>query len=157
MSNFDSFKVEKSKKNVKKIISEAKNKEEMMLKISEYLHDNFQHYNWVGFYIVEGDKSLKLGPYVGEPTVHTKIAFGQGICGQAAEKKDIFIVQDVAKESNYLSCSPNVKSEIVIPIMKKGEVAGELDIDSHFASSFDKSDSEFLSWICEEIVNSENF
>ncbi|MCK4232178.1 GAF domain-containing protein, partial [candidate division WOR-3 bacterium] len=55
---------------------------------------------------------------------------GHGICGQAAERKQTFIVPDVAAETNYMSCSPTVKSEIVLPILKAGEVLGELDIDS---------------------------
>ncbi len=123
-----------------------------LLCICKYLYDNVPYYNWVGFYLVDGDKMLKLGPYVGEPTIHTRIAFGDGICGQAAETMKNFVVQDVSKEQNYLSCNPSVKSEIVIPLIKNGKVIGELDIDSHYLSPFDERDEEFLEWICNNLV-----
>jgi len=77
-----------------------------------------------------------------------RIPFGRGICGQAAERKETFVVQDVSKETNYLSCSPEVKSEIVVPIMKDGRVLGELDIDSHSLAPFTDEDREFLENIC---------
>lgn len=90
-----------------------------------------------------------LGPFEGEPTQHTRIPFGRGICGQAAELRKTFLVQDVSKETNYLSCSANVKSEIVIPIFKNEEVVGELDVDSHALSPFNKEDETFLKKIGE--------
>lgn len=141
---FDKSSFEKMKKEIMLI---AGQKDAFTL-ICQYLYDHVPYYNWVGFYLAEGT-TLKLGPYVGEPTVHTTISFGQGICGQAARLKHNFVVQDVAKEANYLSCSPEVKSEIVVPMIKKGKVLGELDIDSHYISPFDKADEEFLEWIVE--------
>ncbi|MDD2890278.1 MAG: GAF domain-containing protein [bacterium] len=120
--------------------------------ICKLLKDNIPHYNWVGFYIAENSKpELILGPYIGAPTEHTKIPFGKGICGQAAERKETFVVQDVSKETNYLSCSINVKSEIVVPIFKDNKIVGELDIDSHTTSSFTKEDKDFLENICKII------
>jgi GAF domain-containing protein len=109
------------------------------------------YYSWVGFYVVDKDRKneLVLGPFEGEPTEHTRIPFGRGICGQAAALRETFLVQDVSKETNYLSCSANVKSEIVIPIFKKGKVVGELDIDSHVLSPFTKEDEAFLKKISE--------
>lgn len=82
-----------------------------------------------------------------------RIHFGEGICGQAAERKETFIVQDVSKETNYLSCSLKVKSEMVVPIFKNGKVVGELDIDSHTLSPFTSDDREFLENVC-SIVSS---
>jgi GAF domain-containing protein len=89
---------------------------------------------------------------VGAPTDHTRIPFGQGICGQAAERKETFVVQDVSMEDNYLSCSVDVRSEIVLPIMDGGEVLGELDIDSHAVSPFTEQDGQLLTGICELVV-----
>ncbi|MGE3063310.1 MAG: GAF domain-containing protein [bacterium] len=116
--------------------------------ICDTLRERVDHYDWVGFYLVEGENELVLGPYAGEPTVHTRIKFGSGICGQAAQTKRIFVVQDVSKELNYLSCSPTVKSEIVLPIMKSGTIVGELDIDSHKIGPFTDDDKEFLVRVC---------
>ena len=89
-------------------------------------------------------KELILGPFEGAPTEHTRIPFGQGICGQVAEDKQTNIVQDVAQEDNYLSCSINVKSEIVVPIFKNETFIGEIDIDSCEIAPFTDEDEKFL-------------
>ncbi len=123
---------------------------EKLLKICELLKDSVPYYNWVGFYSADNDKKeLYLGPFVGEPTEHTRIPFGRGICGQAVARKETFVVQDVSKETNYLSCSVKVKSEIVVPVFKDGTVVAEIDIDSHTISPFTKEDQEFLELIAE--------
>lgn len=134
------------------ILDSLLGKTEKLQAICQLLSDAVPYYDWVGFYLVDVPKSeLVLGPFVGEPTEHVRIAFGQGICGQAADSRETFTVQDVSKESNYLSCSPNVRSEIVVPIFKDGEIVGELDIDSHQLSPFEPQDVELLEGICEMV------
>ncbi len=119
--------------------------------ICRILVDRVPHYNWVGFYLVDSKRSkeLILGPFEGAPTEHVRIPFGAGICGQAAEKRKIFVVPDVERESNYLACSPDVKSEIVLPIFKGERLLGELDIDSHTTAAFTPADQAFLQEICQ--------
>jgi GAF domain-containing protein len=109
------------------------------------------HYHWVGFYLVEQleKKELLLGPFAGDPTEHVRIPIGRGICGQAAEGRETMIVQDVSLESNYLACSPSVKAEIVVPILKDGALLGLLDIDSQFKAPFSVEDQAFLEQVCE--------
>jgi GAF domain-containing protein len=132
-------------KKIKEIVKTKIDSKEKLLKVCELLKDNVPYYNWVGFYIADDKKKeLYLGPYVGEPTEHTRIPYGRGICGQAAERKETFVVQDVSKETNYLSCSIKVKSEIVVPVFKGDKVVAEIDIDSHKISPFTKEDQEFL-------------
>jgi len=99
-------------------------RDEKLKMVCILLKENVAYYNWVGFYVVDSRRrnELILGPFEGKPTEHTRIPFGRGICGQAAELRKTFLIQDVSKETNYLSCNLNVKSEIVIPIFKKGEV-----------------------------------
>ena len=123
---------------------------EKLKAICRLLRDEVSHYDWVGFYFVDKARQneLILGPFEGEPTEHIRIQFGQGICGQAAQRKTTFIVQDVSKEKNYLACSPNVKSEIVIPIFKNNKIVGELDIDSHSLYAFNGEDKALLEKIC---------
>ncbi len=118
--------------------------------ICDLLKEDVPYYDWVGFYLTDPDaeRELVLGPFSGAPTEHTRIAFGQGICGQAAERKQTFVVPDVSKETNYLSCSPTVKSEIVLPILKEERVMGELDIDSHTVDAFSEEDRAFLLKVC---------
>ena len=121
--------------------------------VCKLLKDNVPYYNWVGFYIVDKERrnELVLGPFEGEHTEHTRIAFGRGICGQAAQLERTVLVQDVSKEKNYLSCGTNVKSEIVVPIFKNKKVIGELDIDSHLLSPFTKQDETFLKKVSEMV------
>jgi len=106
---------------------------ERLQTICRLLRDGLEGYDWVGFYLVDpaADRSLVLGPYEGEPTEHTRIPFGRGICGQAAERGETVVVDDVSQESNYLACSTAVQSEIVVPVYHGGSLVGELDIDSH--------------------------
>jgi len=120
-----------------------------MQEICQLLKERVPYYDWVGFYL--GDEStrmLDLGPFAGEPTIHVRIPFGSGICGQAAERKEPFMIQDVSQELNYLSCSVNVKAELVVPIFKDGKIRGELDIDSHTRWPFSDEDRQFLEQIC---------
>lgn len=124
---------------------------EKLFKVCTILHDNIEKYDWVGFYFLKNSK-LELGPFVGEPTEHISIDIGEGICGQAAKTQRIFIVDDVSKETNYLACSPKVKSEIVIPIMKNGKILGELDIDSHEINGFNAKDKNFLEKLVEILI-----
>lgn len=111
-----------------------------------YLRQHNPLFDWVGFYWInpKNPRELILGAYAGEPTEHVTIPVGKGICGQAAERKETFVIQDVRLEDNYLSCNPAVLSEIVIPIFKEGVIFGELDIDSHTESPFTMRHREFL-------------
>lgn len=139
---------------VQGIVGEEGERDEKLKIICELLKDRIPYYDWVGFYLVDAEQKdlLVLGPFIGEPTEHKKITFGQGICGQAAALKKTFVVQDVRKETNYLSCSMKVLSEMVSPIFKGGEIAGELDIDSHTLSPFSEHDTAFLERICDAVA-----
>lgn len=135
------------------VLESRANRDEKLGTVCRLLKDNVSYYSWVGFYIVDKERKneLVLGPFEGEPTEHTRIPFGRGICGQAAALEETFLVQDVSKETNYLSCNAKVKSEIVIPLFKRGKVVGELDIDSHVLSPFTKEDEAFLKKISEMV------
>lgn len=130
---------------VETILDAGGERDAQLQAICELLDAEVLHYDWVGFYLVEpGTRTLVLGPFVGEPTEHVRIPFGKGVCGQAAESEQTVVVEDVSAEDNYLSCSANVRSEMVVPIFTSGELAGELDIDSHEPSAFDNDDAELL-------------
>ncbi|MBN2017413.1 MAG: GAF domain-containing protein [Candidatus Cloacimonetes bacterium] len=121
--------------------------------ICKLLKEDAAHYDWVGFYFVdrENHSELILGPFEGAPTEHTRIPFGQGVCGQVAKDKKSRIVQDTAQEENYLSCSINVQSEIVVPIIKDGTFIGEIDIDSHTIAAFSDVDEVFLHMLAKKV------
>ena len=123
-----------------------------LLKICELLEANISHYNWVGFYFRNGDKEeLLLGPYIGEPTDHTVIPFGKGICGQVAVSNENFVVPDVAAQDNYIACSMTVKAEIVVPIFVDGKNIGQIDIDSNTPNPFTEADERFLEFVCTQV------
>jgi GAF domain-containing protein len=128
--------------------------DDCLLQVCELLEANIEHYNWVGFYFVNGDKDeLKLGPYVGEPTDHIIIPFGKGICGQVAVTNQYFLVPDVATQDNYIACSITVKAEIVIPIFVKGKNIGQIDIDSNTPNPFTEADERFLEFVCTQVAS----
>src|SRR6202034_2360601 len=128
--------------------------QDLMQRMVKLLHDRMLKYNWVGFYMLEPGAEppmLVLGAFVGAMTPHTRIPLHQGICGAAASSGKTIVVDDVTKDSRYLACSLETKSEIVVPIFAKKQVAGELDIDSHFAAAFG-TDDEALVQYCAEVV-----
>lgn len=127
---------------------------DVMHGVCKLLHERMLKYNWVGFYMLEpGTKPpvLVLESFVGAMTPHTRIPLNQGICGAAASSGKTIVVDDVSKDSRYLACSLETKSEIVVPIFVKNQVAGELDIDSHFSAAFGTEDQNLVQY-CAEVV-----
>jgi GAF domain-containing protein len=100
-------------------------------------------YSWVGVYMLDGNE-LVLGPFLGKPSPHARIPLGRGICGAAAAEKATIIVDDVNADPRYLACSVETKSEIVVPILDRAEVLGEIDIDSDQPAAFDDDDRQLL-------------
>jgi L-methionine (R)-S-oxide reductase len=135
------------------VIDRDLRRDEKLEAICKLLKNQVSYYSFVGFYIVDKSQNLlMLGPFEGRPSEHVKIPFGIGICGQAAMQKKTFVVQNVAEESNYLSCSADVKAEIVVPIFKENEIVGELDIDSDTISPFTNEDKIFLENISKKVA-----
>ena len=104
------------------------------------------HFSWTGFYMLDlaDVQMLVLGPFVGAPTPHVRIPVTEGICGAAVASGETVIVDDVAADPRYLSCSIDTRSEIVVPIYVRGSVVGEIDIDSHDPAAFTDADRTFL-------------
>lgn len=108
---------------------------------------------WVGFYLVKPDSKnseeteLVLGPFQG-PVACTRIKKGRGVCGAAWQNAETLIVADVEKFPGHIACSSLSKSEIVVPIIRNGEVIGVLDVDATELDQFDEKDKKYL----EEII-----
>ena len=117
------------------------------------LYEKFDHYSWVGIYVIEGDK-LVLSAWSGpEETEHTEIEVGAGICGLAAKTGVTEVVPDVTKRPEFIACFPSTRSEIVVPIHASGgQVVGEIDIDSDWLDAFDDRDREFLEAISGDLA-----
>jgi L-methionine (R)-S-oxide reductase len=98
--------------------------------------------NWVGFYLYENDE-LVLGPFQGLPAC-MHIPLGKGVCGTAAEKRESIRVENVNEFPGHIACDAASQSEIVIPMVKNGELLGVLDIDSPDLGRFDEIDQQYL-------------
>jgi L-methionine (R)-S-oxide reductase len=129
---------------VDRILNRESEADEVLRQTVDVLHERFAHYSWVGIYFVEGD-DLVLGPWKGpQATEHVRIPIGEGICGAAAASGRTEIVDDVNADDRYLACFPSTRSEIVVPIVYKGRVVGEIDIDSERPEAFGPDDRKFL-------------
>jgi L-methionine (R)-S-oxide reductase len=129
---------------VDRILNRESEPDEVLRRTVEVLYERFEHYSWVGVYLVE-DGDLVLGPWKGpEATEHVRIPIGQGICGSAAASGVTEIVDDVDADDRYLACFPSTRSEIVVPIVYEGRVVGEIDIDSDRPAAFGADDRKFL-------------
>jgi GAF domain-containing protein len=127
--------------------------DERLIKVCELLKESVYYYDWVGFYFKNGDKEeLKLRAFAGEPTDHTIIPFGKGICGQVAVSNKNFVVPDVSAQDNYIACSIYVKAEIVIPLFLNGKNIGQIDIDSHTPDPFTEADERFLEYVNKKVA-----
>ena len=102
---------------------------------------------WVGFYMVKGDE-LVLAPFQG-PIACTRIRKSRGVCGTSWAEAKTLIVPDVEAFPGHIACSSLSKSEIVVPIIRNGEVIGVLDVDSTDLNTFDETDRQYL----EEVVS----
>jgi L-methionine (R)-S-oxide reductase len=129
---------------VDRILNREAEADEVLRRTVDVLHDRFDHYSWVGIYLVEGDE-LVLGPRRGpQATEHVRIPVGEGICGAAAASGKTEVIDDVGSDPRYLACFPSTRSEIVVPIVYEGRVVGEIDIDSDRPAAFTGADREFL-------------
>ncbi len=109
------------------------------------LKKRFERFSWVGIYRLQGDTlTLDDAEYVGNPPEHVRIHLSEGVCGAAASERATQVVPDVCSDPRYLSCSPTVKSEIVVPIFHRGTLIGVLDIDSDLPDAFNEEDRRFL-------------
>jgi L-methionine (R)-S-oxide reductase len=146
--------IEEVRKELPRLSSQARSADQLMDDITRLLFDKMLKYNWVGFYMLEPGAEppiLVLGHFQGAMTPHTRIPLNQGICGAAASSGKTVIVDDVRSDPRYLACSVETKSEIVVPVFVGGQVAGELDIDSHFPAAFGFEDRELVEY-CAQLV-----
>ena len=105
--------------------------------------------NWAGFYLVRED-TLYLGPFQGDVAC-TVIPKGKGVCGTSFLKKETIVVEDVNKFPGHIACSSLSKSEIVVPIIKDGEVKAVIDIDAPVYDRFHDEEKEFLEKVAKQL------
>ena len=106
--------------------------------VSAAIWQEMENINWAGFYVME-DGKLVLGPFQGKPAC-IEIPVGRGVCGTAVAEKKTQLVYDVHAFPGHIACDCASNSEIVVPIMKNGQVWGVLDIDSPLVGRFTEED-----------------
>src|ERR1700720_3911030 len=146
--------IEEVRNQISELAERSANADDLMGKMVKLLRERMLKYNWAGFYMLEPGSQppvLVLGAFDGATTPHTRIPLNQGICGAAASSGKTIVVDDVSTDPRYLACSLETKSEIVVPVFVNGKVAGELDIDSHFAAAFGVEDQRLVQY-CAEVV-----
>ena len=136
---------------IQSLIEGEKNTISNLANIAAALNEEFRFF-WVGFYLVNNN-ILELGPFQG-PVACTRISFGKGVCGKAWQRGETILVDDVHNFDGHIACSPDSKSEIVVPVFKSGVVKMVLDIDSDVLNHFDEIDKKYLEKLAEIIENS---
>ena len=125
----------------------------LMREAVKTIADSDDRFDWVGVYMLnEDEQELWLHNYVGTPTEHAKILVGEGVCGTAVAEKANQIVNDVSEVDNYLACSPDVQSEIVVLIRAGDEIFGQLDIDSDQKDAFTDEDETALQVVADKLA-----
>jgi GAF domain-containing protein len=119
-----------------------------MANISALLNEVLDRVNWVGFYTVQPDGNLLLGPFQGK-TACIRIKNGRGVCGTALKEKRTQLVPDVHEFPGHIACDSASKSEIVVPVMRENQVFAVLDIDSPIKDRFSEREAVFLTQIAD--------
>ncbi|MGD6816877.1 GAF domain-containing protein [Metabacillus sp. 84] len=117
---------------------------------SALLNQFLEDVNWVGFYLMK-EGELVLGPFQGLPAC-VRIPSGKGVCGTAAATGKTQLVEDVHQFPGHIACDGATNSEIVIPLVKNGQVFGVLDIDSPSFKRFNETDKEYLEKFAEALL-----
>jgi GAF domain-containing protein len=125
----------------------------VLANVAAVLKAHRPHYAWVGFYIFGGDRhEMVLGPYQGPPTCTTRIPISAGMCGLAARERRTVVLPDVRTDPRYITCSPTVRSEIVVPLLDGERVLGVLDVDSGDLEAFGTEDQVLLETVARYVV-----
>ncbi|MBS0630706.1 MAG: GAF domain-containing protein [Verrucomicrobia bacterium] len=111
--------------------------------------------NWAGFYFLRGGE-LVLGPFQGKVAC-VRIAVGRGVCGTAAQRRETVLVPDVEKFPGHIACDHASRSEIVLPLVKEGQLLGVLDLDSPHLATFDETDAAGLQHIVNVLLERTDF
>ncbi|NLU42284.1 MAG: GAF domain-containing protein [Firmicutes bacterium] len=118
--------------------------------VAACLYHGLPSLNWIGFYLLSGDE-LWLGPFQGKPAC-TVIPVGKGVCGTAVQKREAICVLDVHDFPGHIACDPASRSELVVPLLKGGEVLGVIDADSPLVGRFGPEDVEGMRRIADILV-----
>ena len=119
---------------------------------SSLLYHSLPDVNWVGFYLLKNNE-LVLGPFHGQPAC-VRIAMGKGVCGTAEKLKQTVVVENVHEFPGHIACDSASNSEIVVPLIREGQLIGVLDLDSPSLSRFNDEDAKGLNGLVQIFLES---
>jgi len=133
---------------IEQLVDSNSSRDEVLRDAVSVLKQEREHYDWAGIYLLEGD-TLVLHNYIGKPTEHTRIRVGEGVCGTAVAERANQVVGDVTRLDNYLACSLETRSEIVVLIRSGDRIFGQIDIDSDRVNAFTEEDESLLARVAD--------
>ncbi len=140
---------------IRGLFFEERNAIANMSNLASLLYHIMPEVSWAGFYLYK-EEQLVLGPFQGKPAC-IRIALGKGVCGTAAGERKTQLVRDVHAFAGHIVCDGDTNSEIVVPMVKEGQLIGVLDIDSKVTERFDAEDQKALEAIVELLMKSSDF
>ena len=120
--------------------------------LSALLMQGLPDLNWCGFYFFDGNE-LVLGPFQGKPAC-LRIPLNRGVCGHAATTREIQVVDDVHQFAGHIACDAASRAELVVPLIREGELIGVLDLDSPRQSRFNADDAALVAAVAAIFVGS---
>lgn len=112
--------------------------------------------NWVGFYLMDTEEEMVLGPFQGQPAC-VRIKVGNGVCGTAVAERKSQLVENVHEFTGHIACDPASMSELVIPIEIEGTIIGVLDVDSPATARFNREDKDYLEKAVKILIEETDF
>ncbi len=140
---------------IRGLFFEERNAIANMSNLASLLYHIMPEVSWAGFYLYK-EEQLVLGPFQGKPAC-IRIALGKGVCGTAAGERKTQLVRDVHAFAGHIACDGDTNSEIVLPMVKDGQLVGVLDIDSKITERFDTEDQMALEAIVELLMKASDF
>ncbi len=123
---------------------------------SALIFNSLSQVNWAGFYLMASDSLLQLGPFQGQVAC-TKIVVGKGVCGTAAKSRQSQLVADVNQFAGHIACDSGSLSEVVCPLVVKGQLIGVFDLDSPELNRFDQQDQYGIESLVQILIDKTNF
>ena len=152
MKDSEHFSWQQLQRQAEALLSVSSNRISNAANLSTLLYQELHGISWAGFYFLEGE-TLILGPFQGKPAC-VSIEMGKGVCGKAASSEQSMRVADVDEFDGHIACDADARAEMVVPLFKRGELLGVLDVDSTQPGRFSEQDEAGLNALAQVYLSS---
>lgn len=143
-------------KQLKSLLEDEKDWLANLANTASLIYNLIPKLNWVGFYLMDSEEEMVLGPFQGQPAC-VRIKVGSGVCGTAVSERKTQLVENVHEFNGHIACDPASKSELVIPLEIEGTIVGVLDLDSPAEARFNKEDKDYLEKAVKILIEETDF